>query len=302
MLEFRNLKKSYGDKEILHGLNFTVKRGRPMAFLGRNGAGKTTTIRSLMGVFHPDSGEILLDGKPLQNETVRFGYLPEERGMYGKDTILRQLIYFGTLRGGSREESKASALSLLEKVGLLDYKDKKLETLSKGNQQKVQIVEALLNDPEILVLDEPFSGLDPMNSKILMNLLKEHMDEGKILLFSSHQMSYVEEICTDLTLIDSGNVILTGDLEQIRTELGKGKIRLSVENKSLEELKAELEREGYGVEADEKTLIVDLKGQDKNQLLQKLLDQNLDIRVFMMYRPSVADIFIDYTGQEVEHE
>lgn len=301
-LEFRDIKKSYGDKEILHGLNFKVQSGRPMGFLGRNGAGKTTTIRALMGVFKLNSGMILLDGKKIDNKKYSIGYLPEERGMYGKEKILDQLIYFGALRGHNRVETKKSALELLERVGLEEYKDKNLDTLSKGNQQKVQIVQSLLNKPDILILDEPFSGLDPVNSSMLKEMVLESMGEDRLLLFSSHQMSYVEEICDDVVLIDKGEIVLNGDLRQIQRELGENKLRLSVTNMNGHELKSYLESQvvGIEIEVEKDSIIIELGEMKKDELLYELLKLNVDIDMFSLYKPSMSEIFIKYVGDENE--
>ena len=299
-LEFRNIVKSYGKNEILHGLNFKVESGRPMGFLGRNGAGKTTTIRALMGVFKLNSGEILLDGKKIDNKKLRIGYLPEERGMYGKQQILEQLIYFGTLRGGTRIESKKSASQLLERVGLEEYEKKNLDTLSKGNQQKVQIVQSLLNNPDILILDEPFSGLDPINSTMLKEMILESTGDNKLLLFSSHQMGYVEEICEEITLIDSGNIVLSGNLSDIQRELGENKLRLSAVNMNMEELTSYIGSQinGIDINNDKQSLIITLNLIDKSELLSELLKLNVDIDLFSVYKPSMSDIFIKYVGDE----
>ncbi|MDO5725115.1 MAG: ATP-binding cassette domain-containing protein [Tissierellia bacterium] len=298
-LIFKGIKKSYGKNEVLKGLDFTVNSGKPMGFLGRNGAGKTTLIRCLMDVFKPDSGEILLDNKPISKSRVKFGYLPEERGMYAKEKILEQLIYFGMLRGGKKQECKDSARKLLDKVGLLEYQDKKLETLSKGNQQKVQICEALINDPDIIVMDEPFSGLDPVNSKLLKDIILEIIGKDKIMFFSAHQMSYVEEICEDITIINGGNVVLTGNLDNIKREIGKNRIRLKSDKLSDEDLYSYIstEIEGIDIEKDENSLIVSPISIDKNELLTELLRLNVSVETFDSYRPSMQDIFIRYTGE-----
>ena len=182
-LEIKNVNKSFGNKQVLHDISFTVESGKAMGFLGRNGAGKTTTIRALMDVFKPDSGKFLLDGKPLNLKEVSIGYLPEERGLYQRINILDQLIYFGELKGMTRQGAKEKALEGLKKLELSDYANKKLETLSKGNQQKVQILEAIINEPDIVVFDEPFSGLDPVNARVLKNILVEYIDKNKIVIF-----------------------------------------------------------------------------------------------------------------------
>ncbi len=303
-LEFIDVRKSYGKREVLHGISFSVDSGRPLAFLGRNGAGKTTTIRILMEVFHANSGSILLDGKPIYDAHVKIGYLPEERGLYAKDKVLRQLIYFGNLRGASKGEAEESARELLAKVGLSDYVDENLGNLSKGNQQKVQICEALLNDPDILILDEPFSGLDPVNAQILMNLIKDYSGEDKIILFSSHQMNYVEDICRDIAIIQNGKIVLHGDLHDIRTEIGQGKIQLKIVDKSFDEMQDYLLKNVPSVELLEDEhdhIVVQLHDVKREELLKTLLKDGLVPEVFMNYRPSVSDVFLHYTDEEVHH-
>ena len=227
ILEIKDIYKSFSDKQVLHGVSFPIHQGKALGFLGRNGAGKTTAIRILMGLFPADSGEILLDGQAFKPHKHSIGYLPEERGMYPKQKVLEQLIYFGNLRGLSKNEAKESTLYWLEKLGVMEYKDKKLETLSKGNQQKVQIAQTLLGDPDIIVLDEPFSGLDPVNSQILKDIISELIKEQKLVIFSSHQMSYVEDFCEEIALIDKGEIVLTGNLDEIKREYGKNRMTLS---------------------------------------------------------------------------
>ncbi len=301
-IKFDNLHKSYGDVEILHGVTFEVSPGKPMAFLGRNGAGKTTTIRGFMDVFRFDSGNITIDNKPFKVNDYRIGYLPEERGLYQKHKILDQLIYFSKLRGIDGESAKKNILELLEKVELSEYAEKKLETLSKGNQQKVQIVQALMNNPEIVILDEPFSGLDPVNSKILRDLVKEITDEGNYLIFSSHQMGYVEEMCDEITIIDKGNIVVSDSIENVKRELGGGRIELSSGNMDVDSLEFYIKSQipNISVLKKENFVVVDLNEIKKEDFIQQLLDINLDIKNFGDYEPSVYDIFIDAVGESHE--
>ena len=272
ILEIKNLNKSFADHHVLQDVSFTITSGKAMGFLGRNGAGKTTTIRSLMDVFKADSGEFLLDGKPFNPNHYRVGYLPEERGLYSKEKILHQLIYFATLRGAEPKAAKESAEYWLERFGLSYAKNHKLETLSKGNQQKVQIAQALLNDPEIIILDEPFSGLDPINSQVLKDVIKESIADGKLLIFSSHQMNYVEEFCDEITLIEDGKI------------MDQGRI---------------VERDIIEVTEDAHTLIIELlNNKTKAQLLQELIEHKIDIESFTNYEPSLYDIFVREVGEE----
>ena len=301
ILEIKNLNKSFADHHVLQDVSFTITSGKAMGFLGRNGAGKTTTIRSLMDVFKADSGEFLLDGKPFNPNHYRVGYLPEERGLYSKEKILHQLIYFATLRGAEPKAAKVSAEYWLERFGLTYAKNHKLETLSKGNQQKVQIAQALLNDPEIIILDEPFSGLDPINSQVLKDVIKESIADGKLLIFSSHQMNYVEEFCDEITLIEDGKIILRGNLKEIKRDLGQKRLRLVLSNLSHSNAKFNLKEiiKDIEVTEDAHTLIIELlNNKTKTQLLQELIEHKIDIESFANYEPSLYDIFVREVGEE----
>ena len=301
ILEIKNLNKSFADHYVLQDVSFTITSGKAMGFLGRNGAGKTTTIRSLMDVFKADSGEFLLDGKPFNPNHYRVGYLPEERGLYSKEKILHQLIYFATLRGAEPKAAKESAEYWLERFGLTYAKNHKLETLSKGNQQKVQIAQALLNDPEIIILDEPFSGLDPINSQVLKDVIKESIADGKLLIFSSHQMNYVEEFCDEITLIEDGKIILRGNLKEIKRDLGQKRLRLVLSNLTHSNAKLNLKEiiKDIEVTEDAQTLIIELlNNKTKTQLLQELIEHKIDIESFANYEPSLYDIFVREVGEE----
>lgn len=301
ILEVKKINKSFSGKQILHDVSFTVTSGKAMGFLGRNGAGKTTTIRTLMDVFKADSGEFTLDGKPFIPTHYRVGYLPEERGLYGKENILDQLIYFATLRGATHKDAKASAEYWIERFELGYAKNNKLETLSKGNQQKIQIAQALLNDPEIVILDEPFSGLDPVNSQILKDVIVELIQKGKLVIFSSHQMNYVEEFCDEITLIDQGKVILSGNLKQLKSELGKSRLRLKSNHLSQNELIKVLNDnvKDIKVDYDKQSLIIEcLNNKTKQELLEDIVRLKIDVELFTHYEPSLNDIFVMKVGEE----
>ena len=287
-------RKSFGETEILHGVSFVAESGEAHGFLGRNGAGKTTTIRCIMDVFQADSGEILLDGKPFNRADHRIGYMPEERGMYEKVPVIDQLVYFGELKGMERSAAKASAMHYLERLNLQDRASDKLEKLSKGNQQKIQIIQSLIDDPEILILDEPFSGLDPVNARTLKDFILEHLAKDRIVLFSSHQMTVVEEFCDDITLIREGDVLLSGHLDDIKEEWGKQQIRISLAGRSTEETAERLsDIPKVDVWQDRQSIIVKLEnGMDERQLLEAILDLDEVPRAFEPYRPSLEDIFI----------
>lgn len=296
-LEIDNIKKSFSGKEVLHGVSLDTDSGKATGFIGRNGAGKTTTIRILMDVFKPDSGEIRMDGKKFKRKDYRIGYLPEERGMYPKSKILDQLIFFGQIRNMGRVEAKKSALLLLDRVGLLDYKDKMLETLSKGNQQKIQIAQTLINDPDIVILDEPFSGLDPVNAEVLVSIVKDEIKRGKLLIFSSHQMGYVEEFCDNIAIIKDGNVALKGNLNDIKKEKGDGKLEIEILNMNPDDVLQMLNKDFPSVDfyVIGGRLIADLKNKDNKSFSKEIIDR-YDIKSISMYEPSLKDIFIETAG------
>lgn len=306
-LELKNITKSFEDKEVLHGISFSVESGRALGLLGRNGAGKTTTMRIIMDVFRANEGEVLLDGKKFKPDGSQVGYLPEERGLYPKKVVKDQMIYLAMLRGMNRKEAVKSTAKWLERLQVSEYTDKKLETLSKGNQQKVQLAATLVGEPDIVILDEPFSGLDPVNSQILKDVIAELINDGKIVIFSSHQMSYVEEFCEDIAIINHGDVVLAGNLDEIKEQYGKGRKILSATNYELKELKELCEdklSDKVNVLFDTKHYVVlDLKdGVDQWQILHELRKLKVDVKTFGAYEPSLNDIFVSKVGEEEETE
>ncbi|MFM1583097.1 ATP-binding cassette domain-containing protein [Helcococcus ovis] len=292
-LELKNINKSFNKKQILHNVSFSIESGKAMGFLGRNGAGKTTTIRTLMNVFKPDSGEFLLDGEAFDRRKYKIGYLPEERGMYQKINIIDQLVYFGELKGMKSKEARKSALQLLEKVELSEYANKKLETLSKGNQQKVQILQAIINEPDIVVFDEPFSGLDPVNSMVLKDIISEFIRKNRIVIFSSHQMSYVEEFCDDVTFIKQGKIILSDNLERIKADKGNGKYLIESNSSELFEKLNKIRSISILDEIKSGYIFGLNEDMDTNQILQEIIGNNIEILRFEPYKPSLEEIFIE---------
>lgn len=294
LLEFKDIYKNYDKKEVLKGISFQVQSGRPLAFLGRNGAGKTTTIRILMDVITKNSGEITLDGKRFRAGDYKIGYLPEERGMYQKIKILEQLIYFGELKGYDPHAAKKSARNLLEKVGLSEYENKKLEVLSKGNQQKVQLAQTLIGDPEIIIMDEPFSGLDPINSNLLMELILENSGKDKLMLFSSHQMGYVDEICSDLAILSDGKVVVNENIETLKREMARNKVFIVPKDGSLEQFSNALKDKGYESIVQEDKVVVDLSNSDQVEFLKMATNMGIIIESYGLLKPTLSDIFVEY--------
>ncbi len=302
-LEVKDLRKSFDGTEVLHGISFSVESGKALGLLGRNGAGKTTTIRILMDVFKANSGEILIDGKLFNPRNHQIGYLPEERGLYPKKKVMEQILYLAALRGISKKEAKASVLKWLEKLGILEYQNRKLDTLSKGNQQKVQLAQTLVCNPEIVILDEPFSGLDPVNAQILKDVVAELITENRLVVFCSHQMSYVEEFCEDIAIINKGSMALSGNLKDIKKDFGRNRLILSANNYSLEELKSKCEESFSEIvlvsEVKKDFIILELCNEgNKNALLKELINSNIDIEKFGDYEPTLTDIFVLKAGEE----
>lgn len=303
-LEVNALYKNFEDKEVLHGISFEATSGKALGLLGRNGAGKTTTIRILMDVFKASKGEILLDGKPFQPEMQQIGYLPEERGLYPKKKVSEQILYLAQLRGLSYKQAKENTSKWLNRLGIEDYANRQLETLSKGNQQKVQLAQALISDPEIVILDEPFSGLDPVNSQILQEVVKELIQNNKLVIFSSHQMSYVEEFCEEIAIMKEGNIVLEGNLKEIKRKFGANRLVLSASNikiEVLEKLCLERLRSVMNIyDRKKEYLLIELQaGKTNKELLQALIHEDVEVDRFMMYEPSLTDIFVLKAGDEV---
>lgn len=306
-LEVKDITKSFGDKQVLHGISFEVQSGRALGLLGRNGAGKTTTIRILMDVFRANSGEVLLDGEKFNQRKHLIGYLPEERGLYPKKKVIEQMVYLGRIRGISKSKAVANSKKWLKRLGVLEYENAKLETLSKGNQQKVQLASTLVCDPDIVILDEPFSGLDPVNSRILQDVVMELIGLNKIVIFSSHQMSYVEEFCKDIVIINKGDVVLSGDLDNIKREFGKNQLVVSAVDKTLDDLENIINEHMSDIleitgRTKEELIIKNVADVSRKQILSKFISENIEIERFETYKPSLNDIFVSKVGDADEKE
>ena len=229
VLSVNNVSKSFGDKQVLKGISFSCEGGKALGLLGRNGAGKTTMIRIIMGVFNADNGNVTLDGVAMNTSNVKIGYLPEERGLYPKKKIMEQLVYFASLQGIDRQTAISNADKLFKKLQIEEYKNVRLDTLSKGNQQKVQLIATLIANPDIVILDEPFSGLDPVNASLLKDIVKDLIADGKLVLFSSHQMNYIEEFCDDILILNGGQIVLSGNIKNIKRGYARNIIEIKSE-------------------------------------------------------------------------
>lgn len=302
-LEVKNLKKSFGEKEVLHGISFSIESGRALGLLGRNGAGKTTTIRILMDVFKANEGSIMLDGKEFRPGDFQIGYLPEERGLYPKKGVQEQIMYLAALRGLDGKTAKKQTMHWLERLGVAEYAGKKLETLSKGNQQKVQLAQTLVCNPDIIILDEPFSGLDPVNSQVLKEVIREQIQEGKLVIFSSHQMSYVEEFCEDIVLLNHGDVVLSGNLRDIKKEYGHNRLVIALENTSgetsAERIREKMSEKLQVIGQRQEEVVVEMTGETtRKEVLEELLEKGLIPEHFGNYEPSLTEIFVERAGDQ----
>ena len=297
-LEAKNLEKSFGEKRVLRGVSFAAESGRALGLLGRNGAGKTTSIRIVMQVFPPDGGEVLLDGERLHTDRVRIGYLPEERGLYPKKPIFEQLVYFGRLAGLSKKQTVQNAERLLKRLEVTQYRDKRLETLSKGNQQKIQLVATLIADPQIVILDEPFSGLDPVNAQLLKDVVRELIAQGKIVLFSSHQMNYIEEFCDDIAILHEGEIALSGALRDIKRSFPRNVVDIC--GTDLARVQTALRESApqwiINMDLQDDTLAVTLRDPADKAALYRALEPCADVLDAVSVRePSLNEIFVHYT-------
>ena len=228
MLEVKNLVKKFGNNIAVNNISFSVSEGKIFGLLGRNGAGKSTIFRVMLNIFETDDGQVLYNNKKINNKiTDKIGYLPEEGSLIPSYTVLEQFIYYGILKSMSEEEVKEKAIYWLEKFNILEYANKKIKELSKGNRQKIQFIIAVLHNPDLLILDEPFSGLDPVSVEEFKNMVLEQKQLGKIIIFSSHRMEHVEKLCDDIIIMDKGKEILKGNLQEIKTKY---------ENKELNEI------------------------------------------------------------------
>ncbi len=297
-LQLKDIHKSFGEKQVLKGITFSAESGKAFGLLGRNGAGKTTTIRILMDVFPADSGEVLLDGRPIDYTRTGLGYLPEERGLYPKKKIIDQLVYFAELKGCARKDAVKAIDYWLDRLEMTEYRNKRLDTLSKGNQQKIQLITAVAHDPEIVILDEPFSGLDPVNAILLKDVVREEISKGKIVLFSSHQMNYIEEFCDSIAILNKGEIVLQGDLHQIKHNYRRDKLVV----RSAQADRIEAEQGNLCRRMEDGSLMLRLSSPEEKQKVMRHLTDTYDIDEVRVFEPSLNDIFVEYASDMDEEE
>ena len=300
-IQLNGIVKRFGEKTAVDNVSFTARGGQAFGLLGRNGAGKTTTMRMIMDVFKADDGTITIDDEKINRHKVKFGYLPEERGLYPKKKIKDQLLYLAELNDMTRKDALDSIEKWLEKLDMKQYLDKKLDTLSKGNQQKIQLASVLMINPDIIILDEPFSGLDPVNASVLQNIVNDQIKEGKIVIFSSHQMNNIEEVCDDIIILDEGKAALSGNLNKIKNSYPKTHIQIS--GKDISKIKQDVEKKLSSfvreVKIDEYDLDIYLyneKGRD--EILDVISKESYDIDSFRVVKPTLNEIFIEATKGE----
>lgn len=290
-LILKDVSKTFAGKLVVDKISLTLDKPGVYGLLGTNGAGKTTTIRMLLGIITKDSGEITWNDAPVDRKTVNFGYLPEERGVYPKVKIFDQLIYFAELKGMSRETASSSIQKWAKRLRVEDYLPMPAEKLSKGNQQKIQFMTAVIHDPDLVVLDEPFSGLDPVNTEILKNIIIDLVKQEKYVIMSAHQMATIEEFCSDILILNKGKTVLQGNLKQIKSAYPANRVEIDAEQdikKYLQELNLEIENS----KNQQYTLKITNEAQ-AHQLLNQLVSNHITIDKFEIMKPTLNDIFIE---------
>ncbi|MGE7896014.1 ABC transporter ATP-binding protein [Bacillus cereus] len=290
--EIQGLNKTFGEYKAVDDLNIRVEEGGILGMLGRNGAGKTTTIRMILDLIKPDSGQILWNNRPFSKKDLSIGYLPEERGLYPKMNVVEQLVYFGKLEGMPANLAKRHALQWLEKLEMTPYLKKKTEELSKGNQQKIQLISAILHNPEFIILDEPFSGLDPVNAEMLKNVVLELIAQRKTIIFCSHQMDSVETFCEEICIMKNGQLVLSGALSDIKKSYQYKYMTLQTEG----DIEPILKKKNFNFEKVNRTFMIKVNdGEDAFSLLEDIKTKQY-IRDVSIKEPSLHQIFVEKAG------
>lgn len=294
-LTIKNVSKSYGDKKVVDNISLEINKPGVYGLLGTNGAGKTTTIRMLLGILKKDSGEINWNGKEVERKHVNFGYLPEERGVYPKVNVYTQLMYFAKLKGMKEEKADEAIKYWMKRLEVEEYMNMTAEKLSKGNQQKIQFITAVVHDPELIVLDEPFSGLDPVNTEIIRNVILELIKKGKYIIMSAHQMSVVEEFCTDILILNKGKTVLQGNLKQIKESYKANKLYISTK----QDIKQYVKEQNLNIYLEkDNEYEIDIKEEEQGyKLFNELAKNNVQVEKFEIKKPSLHDIFIEKVGE-----
>ena len=310
-----NLVKTYGEKTVVDHLSFSMDKPGVYALLGTNGAGKTTSIRMILGMLLKDEGTVTFNGQELSTDTINIGYLAEERGLYPKVSLIDQMQYFALLKKVPKKEINKRIRYWAERLNLMEYfypepvikrgkktkaKPFRADQLCKGNQQKVQLMATLISDPDIIVLDEPLSGLDPVNTDLFKDIIHEIASQNKYIIMSSHQMATIEEFCTDITILDKGNVVLQGNLDEIKKGYGRVNLILKTEE-DVKHIISELNLKICEENAD--SIMIKLsKEEEAKVLLRRLVEENITVIRFELAEPSLHEIFVEKVGQVNEEE
>ncbi len=296
IISIKNFKLSFGDKEIIRGLSFNVKKGEIFGFLGSNGSGKTTTIRALLGIYQADSGELLINGEEFSPERIgAIGYLPEERGLYKKEKVIDVMQYFGRLKGLSKKEAQEFSKKYLKRVGLEDKANLNIDKLSGGQQQKIQLGITIMGKPELLILDEPTKGFDPVNRQLLMDIIEEENARGATIMMVTHQMEEVEKICNRALLLKNGKMKAYGTVDEIRNKFGEQRIILEFVGELPKSDKFEI------IKKEANYAELSLKA-DSQEILKELVSKNLQIINFKVQKSTLNEIFLNIYGEENETE
>ena len=298
-----SLVKTFGEVRALDGVSFSIGPGEVFGFLGANGAGKTTTMRICLDVLRPDSGTVTWRGRSNVDLPRRtWGYLPEERGLYAKMRVLDQLVFFASLRGVPAADARRTALGWLERFHVPDYAGRRAEELSKGNQQKIQFIAAILHDPDVLLLDEPFTGLDPVNAALLKEAFLEMRDDGKTIVFSTHQMETVEELAESIAIVDAGRIVVAGRVREVRASTGRVFVRLAVEDDT--ELAWLVGLDGVEITrpGQDYTEMEVARDRDPETILRSALGRGLRVTRFEIADPTIEQIFVERVGKTASDE
>ena len=294
-LVLKNVSKTFVGKKVVDNVSLSLEKPGVFGLLGTNGAGKTTTIRMLLGIIKKDGGEITWKGKAVDRKNVNFGYLPEERGIYPKTKIIEQLMYFAELKGMKKEQALESINKWAKELKVEEYLQMTAEKLSKGNQQKIQFMTAIIHNPELVVLDEPFSGLDPVNTEILKNIIIGLVRDGKYVIMSAHQMATIEEFCSEILILNKGKTVLQGNLKKIKETYPANRVEVDVNQDIRNYIKeCELEIEN---ETNNKYIIKISEEEKAHVLLNKLITNGIRVNKFEIKKPTLNDIFIEKVGE-----
>lgn len=294
-LVLKNVSKTFVDKKVVDNISLKLEKPGVFGLLGTNGAGKTTTIRMILGIIKKGSGEITWNGKAVERKHVNFGYLPEERGVYPKVKIQDQLMYFASLKGMDKAEALQSIEKWAKKLKVEEYLQMPAEKLSKGNQQKIQFMTAVIHNPELVVLDEPFSGLDPVNTEILKNIIIELVAEGKYIIMSAHQMATIEEFCTDILILNKGKTVLQGNLKEIKETYHANRVEIDTN----QDIKSYIKKYDLEIENEkDNQYVIKISEEEKARgLLSELVSNKIEISKFEIKKPTLNDIFIEKVGE-----